>query len=108
VGEGLGCFEGGLTYWTGVWRPTEESIMNNNTGGFNAPSRYAIWYRIGKLAYGENWNGSYEDFVTWDLAHRAAAPKSTRKRTMVEKPLPSLAPPVVINHSWREEVHKSK
>ena len=108
VSEGLGCFEGGLTYWSGVWRPTEESIMNHNTGGFNAPSHYAIWYRIGKLAYGENWNGSYEEFVTWDLAHKPAKSASAPKRTMVEKPMPPLHAPVVVGHSWREELQKNK
>ena len=110
--EGLGCYEGGLTYWTGVWRPTENSIMNTNTGGFNAPSRYAIWYRIGKLAYGESWEGSYEDFVAYDAVNRTPAAVQRRRaqahRNMVEKPLPPLAPPVVVGHSWREELQKGK
>lgn len=110
--EGLGCYEGGLTYWTGVWRPTENSIMNTNTGGFNAPSRYAIWYRIGKLAYGESWEGSYEDFVAYDAVNRTPAAAARRKaqahRSMVEKPLPQLPPPVVVGHSWREELQKGK
>ena len=110
--EGLGCFEGGLTYWSGVWRPTENSIMRYNTGGFNAPSRYAIWYRIGKLAYGENWEGSYEDFVAYDAINRTPAAQARRKaqarHNCVEKDLPPLAPPVVINHSWREELQKGK
>ena len=44
--DGLGAYEGGLTYWRGVWRPTENSIMRYNTGGCNAPSREAIKYRI--------------------------------------------------------------
>lgn len=61
--EGLGAYEGGLTYWNGVWRPTENSIMNTNTGGFNAPSREAIYYRIHKLAYGDSWEYGYEEFV---------------------------------------------
>ena len=30
--DGLGVFEGGYTYWTGVWRPTENSIMRYNEG----------------------------------------------------------------------------
>ena len=58
--EHLGCYEGGMTYWTGVWRPTENSIMRHNTGGFNAPSREAIYYRIHKLAYGSSWEYDYE------------------------------------------------
>lgn len=110
--EGLGCYEGGLTYWTGVWRPTENSIMNTNTGGFNAPSREAIWYRIHKLAYGESWEYNYEDFVAWDQVNRTPAATSLHKAQMqrqrLSKPLPPLAPPVVIGHSWREEVDKDK
>lgn len=105
VNENIGCYEGGLTYWSGVWRPTENSIMRYNTGGFNAPSRYAIWYRINKLAYGESWNGTYEDFVEYDAINRASsgAPRRTEgRRNYVEKPLPALAPPVVVGHSWRE------
>ena len=105
VNENIGCYEGGLTYWSGVWRPTENSIMRYNTGGFNAPSRYAIWYRINKLAYGESWNGTYEDFVEYDAINRTSsgAPRRTEgRRNYVEKPLPALAPPVVVGHSWRE------
>lgn len=103
--ENIGCYEGGLTYWSGVWRPTEESIMRYNTGRFNAPSRYAIWYRINKLAYGDSWNGTYEDFVEYDAINRTPSAVSRRtqsRRNYVEKPLPQLAPPVVVGHSWRE------
>lgn len=106
--EEIGCYEGGLTYWSGVWRPTENSIMRYNTGGFNAPSRYAIWYRINKLAYGESWNGTYEDFVEYDALNRtpsAVAKRTQSRRNYVEKPLPALAPPVVVGHSWREELN---
>lgn len=109
--EGLGCFEGGLTYWTGVWRPTDASIMRYNTGGFNAPSRYAIWYRIGKLAYGESWEGTYEDFVAYDAINRtpaAVARRDAQRRRAVQKPLPQLPPPVVVGNSWREELQKGK
>ncbi|MBR0305682.1 MAG: hypothetical protein IIX07_02585, partial [Lachnospiraceae bacterium] len=70
--EGLGVYEGGLTYWTGVWRPTENSIMRYNVGGFNAPSREAIYYRINKLAYGKDWEYDYEDFVEYDAINRSA------------------------------------
>ena len=107
--ENIGCYEGGLTYWTGVWRPTENSIMRYNTGGFNAPSRYAIWYRIGKLAYGESWEGSYEDFVAYDAVNRTPKAKARKteqlRRAKLRKPLPPLPAPVVVGHSWREELH---
>ena len=67
----VGMYEGGYTYMYGVWRPSENSIMNDNMGGFNAPSRYTIWYRIHKLAYGSGWNGTYEDFAAYDAVNRA-------------------------------------
>ena len=105
VSEGLGVFEGACHYIYGAWRPTRNSIMNNNTGGFDAPSRYAIWYRIGKLAYGAGWNGTYEDFVAWDAINRTPAAHARRKakqQNYVEKDFQPLAPPVVIHHSWRD------
>ena len=64
--ESLGAFEGGLLYSKGVWRPNENSIMRTGTT-FNAPSREAIYYRIHKLAYGEDWQYDYETFVQQDL-----------------------------------------
>ncbi|MBQ8674250.1 MAG: hypothetical protein IJ511_09470 [Bacteroides sp.] len=99
--EGLGAYEGGLTYWTGVWRPTENSIMRYNTGGFNAPSREAIYYRIHKLAYGDSWEYNYEDFVEWDARNRTT---SSATRTMEYKPAnyKPTHPPVIINKSWKD------
>lgn len=91
--EGLGVYEGACTYASGAFRPTVNSIMNDNTGGFNAPSRFAIWYRINKLAYGPEWTGTYEDFVTRDLAHRMRAPR--KSAGVSGRKLPPLAPPVV-------------
>ena len=101
--DGLGAYEGGLTYWTGVWRPTENSIMRYNTGGFNAPSREAIYYRIHKLAYGDSWEYDYEEFVEWDernikTPEEAAEAQSWRAPMKVRH----TAPPVVVGKSWRE------
>ncbi len=99
--EGLGAYEGGLTYWTGVWRPTENSIMRYNTGGFNAPSREAIYYRIHKLAYGDSWEYNYEDFVEWDARNRTT---SSATHAMVYKPAnyKPTHPPVIVNKSWKD------
>lgn len=98
--QGLGVYEGGFTYWSGVWRPTDNSIMNKNTGGFNAPSRESIYYRINKLAYGDSWSYNYEEFVAWDLAHRATSTASqTTGIPLIYEPL---APPVVVPMSWDE------
>ncbi len=96
--DGLGCFEGGYTYWSGVWRPTENSIMRFNTGGFNAPSREAIWYRMHKLAYGSSWTYDFEAFVAYDAINRntSAGAPSAGPRNYVERILPPLHPPVVV------------
>ena len=101
--EGLGVFEGGLTYWSGVWRPSENSIMRYNTGGFNAPSREAIYYRIHKLAYGAEWEYDYEEFVEWDAINRTAEASAPRKVTRIPmRQMEHTAPPVVVKKSWRE------
>ena len=101
--EGLGVFEGGLTYWSGVWRPSENSIMRYNTGGFNAPSREAIYYRIHKLAYGAEWEYDYEEFVEWDAINRTTAASAPRKVARIPmRQMEHTAPPVVVKKSWRE------
>lgn len=89
--QGLGVFEGAATYQYGAYRPTENSIMRYNTGGYNAPSREAIYYRIQKLAFGKE--PDYEEFVEWDQAHRSSF---SNTRTY-KKIYPPTAPPVVIN-----------
>lgn len=108
--EGIGVYEGACTYTNGAWRPTSNSIMRYNSGGFNAPSREAIYYRIHKLAYGAEWEYNYEDFVTWDLAHRTPAATSARsaRPNFVEKEFQPLAPPVVVKKDWREVVREGK
>ena len=102
--EAIGVYQGGLCYDYGVYRPTKTSIMDGSGGTFNAPSRYAIWYRIHKLAFGEEWTGSYEDFVADDLAHPVQSPASgaPRRNNCVERPQPLLSAPVVVGRSWRE------
>ena len=101
--DGLGCFEGAFTYWRGAWRPTENSIMRYNTGGFNAPSREAIWYRIHKLAYGESWQYDYEEFVAYDAVNRKTAASTAATHGYApERPFTPTAPPVVVGKTWRE------
>jgi len=101
--DGLGVFEGACTYSKGAWRPTENSIMRHNTGGYNAPSREAIWYRIHKLAYGESWQYDYEEFVAYDAVNRktsaGAAPSVGRRFDLNRAPT---HPPVVIPRRWNE------
>lgn len=108
--EYLGVYEGGACYEKGVYRPSSVSVMSSNGDSFNAPSRYAIWYRINKLAYGADWDGTFEDFVTWDLAHRTPVATSARsaRTNFVEREFEPLAPPVVVNKDWREVVREGK
>lgn len=67
VNLGTGVFEGALTYSHGFYRPSDNSIMRNNQGAFNAPSAEAIWYRIHKLAYGNDWQYDADAFRSWFL-----------------------------------------
>lgn len=93
--EGLGVYQGGDTYPYGVWRSTNNSIMNDNTGGYNAPSREAIYYRIHKLAYGNSWTYNYESFVSWDSKNRSAKAMSIKKaQTSTVAPT---HPPIIVN-----------
>ena len=69
VNEPEGVYEGALEYASGVWRPTYTSIMNDNQGTFNAPSREIIWYRIHKLAYGDSWQYDFEAFAEYDAVN---------------------------------------
>ena len=101
--DGLGVYEGAFTYWTGAYRPSWNSIMNTNTGGFNAPSREAIYYRIHKLAYGAEWEYDYEKFVEYDAINRktAATTRGVPYRLDIPEDFKPLHPPVVMNTSWR-------
>lgn len=98
--EGLGVFEGGLTYFKGVWRPSVNSIMNDNKGVFNAPSREAIYYRIQKLAYGTEWVYDYEKFVEYDAVNYNK-PSTRFSGVSPLRPQHQLHPPVVVKRSWK-------
>ena len=71
-GTDLGVYEG-ATYSSGCWKPSQHSIMNNDSDGmFNAPSREAIYKRIHRLAFGKDWQYDYETFVEYDQKNIAA------------------------------------
>ena len=100
--DGVGAYEGACSYYTGVWRPTEDSIMRHNEGGFNAPSREAIYYRIHKLAYGDEWQYNFENFVTYDAINRKSEPQGANtfnRNKGAEEAFdwPVLPPPVLIH-----------
>lgn len=95
-GEVLGVYEGACTYWSGAYRPTNESMMRSNTHGFNAPSREAIYKRIMRTAYGSIWEYDYETFVEFDQAH-LPTPTETRTRATREEISRPFTPPVFTN-----------
>ena len=92
-GEQLGCYQGACNYKKGVWRPSQRSIMRYNEGGFNAPSREAIWYRLHRLAYGSSWTYSHEDFVTYDAVNRAGTKAAPAAVSLPPLPSPRIVWP---------------
>ena len=80
--EGLGVWEGAYVCEYGIYRPSEESIMNG-TGShgvspfhpnwFNAPSREQIYKQIMKYSEGPDWQYDYETFVEIDAPGRQQA-----------------------------------
>ena len=93
--EQIGVIEGAhalLKYW---WRPTQNSIMNDNTGGFNAPSRKIIYYRINKLANGDEWEYNHDDFKALDVNWIPTSTMSARSVGNIGEEFVPLARPVV-------------
>ena len=72
----VGIYEGASLYAHGTWKPTAISIMNMDTYGFNAPSRWAIYQRIMKRS-GEDC--SWEKFLEYDEVNRNAPAQAPRK-----------------------------
>lgn len=67
--ERIGIYEGAYTYFMGVYRPTEESMMRSNQSPFNAPSRKAIFDRI--MLLGEDKSTStMDEFTAFDNQHK--------------------------------------
>ena len=95
----VSVYEGGYTYPYGVYRPTDNSIMRYNTGGFNAPSREAIYKKIMKFSEGDAWTYDYETFVVFDAPARSAeaVTRAAAQCAAVDKAnfIP-LAPPVMV------------
>ena len=80
--EGLGVWEGAYVFEFGIYRPSEESIMNGcgdhgsaliHPNWFNAPSREQIYKQIMKYSEGPDWQYDYEKFVEIDAPGRQQA-----------------------------------
>ncbi len=88
------------------YRPTDYSIMRYNVGGYNAPSREAIYKRIMKLSEGSGWEYDYETFVAYDAVNRSNASQTYYREEVEnfdESTFVPLAPPVWVDRdiSWR-------
>ena len=95
--ERLGCYEGGATYALGVYRPTENSIMNDNIGGFNVAGRVMIYKRCMKIALGKSWKFNLADFITFDLENaKASSNKRNAPAKRSDSFRPLVAPKVII------------
>lgn len=100
--ETLGVYEGACTYWSGAYRPTNESMMRSNTHGFNAPSREAIYKRVMKTAYGANWKYNYEEFVEFDQAY-LPQPTEAQSRSTSDVSMKPFAAPRFVNRALFKE-----
>ena len=70
----VGTYPGAGTYRSGIWRPEENSCMNDNVAYFNAPSRWAQIRRIRRLAGEPDY--TFDAFLLED--RRPAYPVGTR------------------------------
>ncbi len=88
-------YEGALTYEFGAYRPTDSSIMRYNVGGYNPPSREAIYRKIMELS-GDTYD--YENFVEYDAINRSAQSMTVRvsqTQSVDRETFVPLAPPVL-------------
>ena len=88
----VGIFEGGMRFSNGVYRPSGNSMMNQNIDFFNAPSRLAIYKRIMELS-GEGY--SFEKFLQYDAVNRGTMPSSSAIHSGTFSDFPFDTPPVV-------------
>ena len=87
----VGVIEGGDHYAKGVYRPSTNSMMNQDLEYFNAPSRWAIYKRIMELS-GET--ASFSKFLQYDAINRGKIPANTSAARPGGNWTPG-APPVV-------------
>ncbi len=68
----IGIYKGAWMWPEELWRPSENSVMNNDYTWFNAPSREVIYKRVMSLSEGDSWVYNFEDFATFDAPIREA------------------------------------
>lgn len=98
--ENLGIYEGACAYIKGAYRPSEESMMNSNQTGFNAPSRKAIYDRV--MEDGAGITPTYDEFVKFDISTGAISQSlQTRSATTTNISNKRFSPPQFVNKSLR-------
>ena len=93
IDEGIGIYEGAYTFTSGIYRPTEESMMRSNHSPFNAPSRKAIYDRVMSLGEGRS-TSTHEAFAAFDEQHKPTQwsyPETRSQYTLWQQP--HFAPP---------------
>ena len=88
----VGIYEGALNVTKGAYRPSVNSMMNQNVDYFNAPSRWAIYQRIMKLS-GET--PTFAKFLEYDAVNRSQQNSAPRPSSFVKwepDPLPIVRP----------------
>ncbi len=105
--EQIGAYEGGFTYFSGVWRPTEQSVMFSDYDHptFNAPSRAQIYTRIMKLSEGNSWTFNYDEFVKWDKAHPDTV-KYTKSSVPADGEESIHVAPIASGKTWRQVMER--
>lgn len=102
----IGIYKGAWLWPEELWRPSENSVMNNDYTWFNAPSREVIYKRIMKLSEGDEWEYNYETFVTFDApvreAHKAVQSRSRARGTGVQQRRIESRPPTIYKGTWRD------
>ena len=93
--ENIGLYEGAYTYYMGVYRPTEESMMRHNESPFNAPSRKAIYDKVMELGE-ERPASTLEEFATFDALHKPQRWDYSTTRSLSPWQQRRPAPPIII------------
>lgn len=104
--EGLGVYEGGNLCSNMYCRSTENSLMRSqfeeNGQFFNAISRWAIWYRVMRLAgvnVGNTFQASFDAFMSFDsgleIQQNIPSPQKTKSVDIFE---PTASPVLKFGH----------
>ena len=98
----VGIYQGAWYYPFNLWRPSENSIMNDMGNEFNAPSREAIYKAVMSLSEGESWVYDYEEFVRFDKSVSTRSAQHTEITGDKQIKRKEHKAPTIIKGSWRD------